>query len=617
MARAFLAQALSFDTAQDRRSRAFTTTLMVALLGMGINSGARAADHTLSNVKLDFGAIKVEIPKLEVRGTPLDLAGVTSLFDATSPEAAVARFSRLNATSIIIPELHLDVLIGDKKDRTTYTNTTASDIVAGRIGKMVTASTTSTSNDPAIGRLEQKIGLTTIEGMDLTASAVFLTEAAKPGERAEFRSLYKNYEISDYSMQIGEIGTIKLATIKARDARARAGETPLIAMLPAIMELSKKQAEAGGKTKDAKDLTKDEMKMVAGLFGLLENFEYGDMEAIGLTGTFKVPDGPLDFRLARMFFSDKAGQGEFRLEGLDLKGGPVKAAFGTFSAAGFSFGSTMKALAEAFNSGSSESAIAANPLKLIPKLGSVKVSGLMIEAPDPQTRDAAGKPEITKIGLRSSEITVGAQRDGIPTAIKYTIDGLSMPISPREKRDGLKDIAALGYTAIDMSMGVEGAWTEAKNEFDISNLSLSGVGMGSIGITGLLGSITKDVFSGDPALTQVALLGASAQKLDIKVQDKGLFARVLERDAKARKKTAEELRKEFGTVAAVGLPAILGPSDGAKAIAAALSRFVAKPGTLSVSAAAKSPSGIGLADVIAISSPQEIFDKLDVKASAE
>jgi hypothetical protein len=214
-------------------------------------------------------------------------------------------------------------------------------------------------------------------------------------------------------------------------------------------------------------------------------------------------------------------------------------------------------------------------------------------------------------------VTVGAQKDGIPTALKLTLDGLSMPISPRETRDGLKDIAALGYKGVDLSAGIEGAWSEARNEFAISNISFAGVDMGTLTLSGLLGNISKDVFSGDTALAQVALLGASAKKLDIKVQDKGLFARVLEREAKAKKKSAEDLRKEFGTIAAVGLPAILGPSDGAKAIAAALARFVAKPGTLTLSAAAKSASGIGLADVIAISDPSAIFEKLDVKASAE
>ena len=51
--------------------------------------------------------------------------------------------------------------------------------------------------------------------------------------------------------------------------------------------------------------------------------------------------------------------------------------------------------------------------------------------------------------------------------------------------------------------------------------------------------------------------------------------------------------------------------------ASAASRFVAKPGTLTIDASAKSPTGLGLADVLTISQPTEIFDKIDVKAEAQ
>ena len=69
--------------------------------------------------------------------------------------------------------------------------------------------------------------------------------------------------------------------------------------------------------------------------------------------------------------------------------------------------------------------------------------------------------------------------------------------------------------------------------------------------------------------------------------------------------------------ASLGLAAILGPSDGAKALANAVARFVAKPGTLTVKASAKTPTGLGLADVITLGEPTEIFEKIDLEATAE
>lgn len=599
------------------RVRHFAFSLVLALSGTGICGSARAADHTLNDVTIDFGVIKVVIPKIEIHGTPLDLAGATSLFDAKSTESAVSRFSRLNAATILVPELHLDQDIAGQRQRATYKDTTATDIVAGRIGKMTTASTTAVTTDKIFGSISQKIGLTTVEGLDLTVGARFLTEAARPGETPDFQTLYKSYAFSDYAMAFGAIGTVKLVSATARDARVRQGNTPFMAMMPEIMAFVEKQNAATARGEKAGEPGKDDMKAIGRIFGILENFENGEMEAVGLTGSFKAQGVPLDFRLARMFFSDKADKGAFRLEGFDLSGGPVKAALASYSANGFSFAGTIRAVVEAFQSDNPDAALAANPLKYIPKLGSIKISGLSIEAPDDKVRDTAGKPETVKLGLRAGEIGVGAQTNGIPTAITFSLDGLSMPISAGETRAGLRDIAALGYNGVDLSMAIEGAWSEARNEFTIGNVALAGVDMGSIALSGLLGNIGKDVFSGDQALMQVALLGASAKKLDIEVKDKGLFARVIEREAKVRKKSAEDLRKEFGTIAAVGLTAILGPSDGAKTIVAALSRFVARPGALTLSASARSASGLGLADVIAISEPAAIFDKLDVKASAE
>ena len=81
------------------------------------------------------------------------------------------------------------------------------------------------------------------------------------------------------------------------------------------------------------------------------------------------------------------------------------------------------------------------------------------------------------------------------------------------------------------------------------------------------------------------------------------------------RRKVEDVRKPFMMVASLGLAAILGPSDGAKSVAAAAARFVAKPGTLTVSASAKSATGLGLADVINMTEPTEIFEKIEPQAA--
>ena len=175
----------------------------------------------------------------------------------------------------------------------------------------------------------------------------------------------------------------------------------------------------------------------------------------------------------------------------------------------------------------------------------------------------------------------------------------------------------MGYRNIDLSAKLALAWQEASKEFAIRTLSLGGAGMARLDATGTLGNIGKEVFTGDLALAQVALLGATAKNVELKLQNLGLAEKLVENEAKKSKRKVEDVRREYGMMASLGLAAILGPSDGAKALANAVARFVAKPGTLTVKAAAKTPAGLGLADVIALGEPTEIFDKIDVQATAE
>jgi hypothetical protein len=125
------------------------------------------------------------------------------------------------------------------------------------------------------------------------------------------------------------------------------------------------------------------------------------------------------------------------------------------------------------------------------------------------------------------------------------------------------------------------------------------------------------VFASDLALAQVALLGATAKGVEIRLQNLGLVEKLIENEARKSKRKVEDVRQQFTMVASLGLAAILGPSDGAKSVAAAASRFVAKPGTLTVQASARSATGLGLADVITMTEPTEIFEKIDLKAAAE
>jgi hypothetical protein len=107
------------------------------------------------------------------------------------------------------------------------------------------------------------------------------------------------------------------------------------------------------------------------------------------------------------------------------------------------------------------------------------------------------------------------------------------------------------------------------------------------------------------------------RNVEARLQNFGLLEKIVENEARKARRKPEDLRREVSMMASLGLAAMLGPSDAAKTLTAAISRFAAKPGTLNVAVSAKSASGLGLADVIALTDPTDIFDKIDLKANAE
>jgi hypothetical protein len=231
--------------------------------------------------------------------------------------------------------------------------------------------------------------------------------------------------------------------------------------------------------------------------------------------------------------------------------------------------------------------------------------------------DNKDKKENIRFALKDMEVTADQPINGIPTNLRLGLDRLRMPIPPGTTEEGLKDIAALGYTELDMSWVTAAAWNAPTNELLVREISVRGAGMGATNLRATLGGVTRDVFSTDNAMALVALMGATIKNADLVVENGGLFEKLLAQEAKKQKKSVDDLRREFGVAAAVGVPAMLGGSGQAKAIGQAVARFVAKPGKLSLSAKTKDPAGLGLADLAAVGQPGAILDKLEVTATAE
>lgn len=607
-----------------RRVRPLPAAGLLLLLLAGT---ASAEDFQLDNVRLDLGKFVLTIPKLDVKGTSLDRAAFQAIFQAApgSNESPVARMSRLSATEISAPSLIMEQSFGPQKQITTYRDIRFSEIREGKIARGEAKAGTIKVEGSTSGQMNGEILRTSFEGLDLTQIARVFAEKAAPGTEPAMQAVVGRIEQDGYTLDLGELGKVSAGKAAMRNFKARVGNEPMGELMTRIVTLGEESEKASKDLNSKEDPAITEARdrqMLLAMLALFDSVDYGSGEIRDVVMAIKTPPKPgakpepVDLRFSRIAFGeDTPEKSGFVMEGLKFEGGGGKGAIASAGYFGFSLENTVKELRKALAEPDFDPS-ADDLRRFIPKLGTIRLSGIQITAPQQGKRGAAPLPPI-EVGLGTFELKHGEQVNGIPTNMALTLDKLTIPVVESASNPSAKDLLAMGYRNLDLSAKLDLAWQEASKEFAIRALSLSGAGMGKLEATGTLGNVGKEVFSADLALAQVALLGATAKNLDIKLQNLGLAEKLIENEARKSKRKVEDVRREYGTIASLGLAAILGPSDGAKALASAVARFVAKPGKLSVSASAKAPAGLGLADVITLADPTEIFEKIDVKANAE
>lgn len=606
--------------ARPRRTTHLTGTALAAVF-LTFASSAWAADFQLDNVRIDLGKLVINAPKIAVKGSTLEKDAFMALFTG-SGESAAGRAARLNAAEISAPELSLVQTVGDQKQTTTYRDIRLTDIREGKVGRGESASASITADGGATGPMKGDLKRTAFDALDLRQITRVLTEKAAPGGNEAMLPIIGNFEQDGYNLDMGKAGRMSLGKTTARGFAAKVGPEPLLEVMSRLAaaseEVERKQGDRKADADKSPAKTGAERQLGLSVLALFDMFEYGSGEARDLVMNVSPPPKAgakveaVDMRIARMAFGESTpAKSGFAMEGLQFRSGEAKGGIDSIAYSGFAFGPVIRELRAALAE-PDKSIDEVDFRRFIPTIGTVRLAGISIDAPAIIT----GK-EPVKISLGTFEIKAGEQLNGIPTSLAVTIDNLVTPVSEATGNPAAKDMIAMGIRTLDLSAKLDLAWEAAKNEIAIRTLSFGSAGLAQIEATGTLGNVTKDLFASDLALAQVAALGATARNLQVKLQNFGLVEKLIENEARKSKRKVEDVRQQFTMVASLGLAAILGPSDGAKSLAAAASRFVAKPGTLTVAASARSTTGLGLADIITMTEPTEIFEKIDLKADAQ
>lgn len=99
-------------------------------------------------------------------------------------------------------------------------------------------------------------------------------------------------------------------------------------------------------------------------------------------------------------------------------------------------------------------------------------------------------------------------------------------------------------------------------------------------MSGLMGGFTKEFFSGDKVMAQVALLGLKAREVKLKIEEQGMIAKGLQFYAEENDMTVDEARSTLTLIASAVLQELAADQPKLQDAITAFSTFLAKPNVL-------------------------------------
>lgn len=579
--------------------------LALALAIWAALAGAAEAqtESVVQNVRFGSDAMSYEAPRVIVRGSALSQAELSRLLDPASPEPWSDRLAKLDAEEILAPEVVATLKMPRIDQRTTYRDVSLKSVRGGRIAT-ITAAGGSMEGTQQGRKVTSTNGPLSMQDVDAGAALALLSPAKGPA--GPLRQIYGAFSmeavrVTDSSGITTQVGRMSGSGFSARPTAL--GWTGTI--------------EALGAAEAAKDDPAALTRTMDSLAELFEAFSIGTVEAsdISMKGHVEKDDVDLDVKIARAGFTGAAAGrgGEMKVEDLDISAAGMRIRYGTLAFGGLNG----NALVETFRE------LAANPdhpgpalvRRLLPVISSIRIENLDVQMPPGSS--ASGGEQPGRIGLGRFEIAAEKPINGIPTDLRFTIRNMSGPVSIASDQAGIAMLGELGYERLDGSLGLNLGWNEPGQELVVRDISVDGKDMGTATLRGVIGRVSREVFNTDTAVASVALLSAAAKSIELVIEDRGLFERIVAREAKRQKRAPEDVRREYAMAASVGIPAVLGSGPAAKTLAQAVARFVAKPGKLTIQARARQPGGFGLADYMANPTPAGVLEAIDLTATAE
>ena len=556
------------------------------------------------NITLDGGFIKYHAKKIEAAGTAMSNADLAALFDASSAVPVTERLAKFTASAVTAQDVSAELAAGDAGQTIAYREVKLVNVDKGKIGAFSIAGANQSAKMPDGEVMRIKIGAMSGKNADLAGMARFFT-GTRADDNEPLTTVYENFTAEGYDIALEKSGiAVKIGTITGRDFKMRPMKTSLADFLATI---SDKEAMKDPPSEKIVNLTS------AGL-DLLGSFEIGLVEARDISMILPTGGEVNSMKLGRLGLSGWGNGkiGEYAIEGFELDATDGHLKLGQFALRGFNYKKALDAVAEHMKQGL-DSFEGADPRAFIPTLDQIAVAGVDLDVPDKKGEGNSADGKRITMALGKFEVNGSGYLGGIPTALNATLDNFTFDIATSKDKQ-LKDFIAMGYKKFDLSAKLDLAWSEASQTLSLRQLTAGSAGMGKVTLKGAFGNVSKEIFTGDPAMVHAALLGAVVKEADLRFENGGIVEKGLEQEAKKQKKSADQLNKEAIGIAAAGIPNALRNAPAAKEIANAVTKFIAAPKSIHFSA--KSADGIGAADLMLLGDPAALLKKLAVVASA-
>jgi hypothetical protein len=235
-------------------------------------------------------------------------------------------------------------------------------------------------------------------------------------------------------------------------------------------------------------------------------------------------------------------------------------------------------------------------------------------------RSAVGGVEVSsaetgKVSLAEAAISDYKWMGQLPISFKFMFKGLEVPVVEIQHEQAKQTLTQMGYEKMMVNFNLEYAWDAQAKTVSLTNITLGADEAAKLSVSLVVAGV--DLSQIQTAEQAPALLStATFQRAEIVLEDASLADRALKFFAAAQAMEPEQLRAMLIEQARMQ-GQMLGSTPAGAAIVDAVVAFIAKPGTLTLTAAPATPIPLMALAGPAMSDPGQVIDMLNLVATTK